>query len=45
MNSGNPEPTQEPQSMRFEDALGQLEGLVHQLEEGQLGLDEALARY
>ena len=29
----------------FEDALAELESIVHQLEEGQLGLAEALARY
>jgi exodeoxyribonuclease VII small subunit len=29
----------------FEDALAELENIVHQLEEGQLGLAEALARY
>ena len=28
----------------FEDALAELETIVHQLEEGQLGLAEALAR-
>jgi exodeoxyribonuclease VII small subunit len=29
----------------FEDSLGDLERLVRDLEDGQLGLDEALARY
>ncbi|MBN1908295.1 MAG: exodeoxyribonuclease VII small subunit [Pirellulales bacterium] len=29
----------------FEETLEKLEGIVHQLEEGQPGLDEALARY
>ena len=29
----------------FEDALAELETIVHQLEEGQLGLSEALTRY
>jgi len=29
----------------FEQAIEQLEGIVHQLEEGEIGLDEALARY
>ena len=29
----------------FEDALGQLEAIVHDLEEGQVGLEESLARY
>lgn len=30
---------------RFEEALGQLETIVHELEEGQIGLAEALGRY
>lgn len=29
----------------FEEALKQLEGIVHLLEEGDIGLNEALARY
>jgi exodeoxyribonuclease VII small subunit len=29
----------------FETALGQLEAIVHDLEEGELGLEQALARY
>lgn len=29
----------------FEDALGQLEDIVHDLEEGQIGLTEAMKRY
>lgn len=29
----------------FEDALAELEDIVHQLEEGQLGLEEALGKY
>src|SRR5437016_14557292 len=29
----------------FEDSLAELEAIVHDLEEGQLGLAEALARY
>jgi len=29
----------------FEDSLSELEAIVHDLEEGQLGLGEALARY
>lgn len=29
----------------FEQALAKLEGIVHDLEEGDLGLNEALARY
>jgi exodeoxyribonuclease VII small subunit len=29
----------------FEQALERLEGIVHLLEEGQIGLDEALGRY
>jgi exodeoxyribonuclease VII small subunit len=30
---------------KFEDALAQLEQIVHDLEEGQIGLDEALQGY
>ena len=29
----------------FEQALASLEGIVHDLEEGQIGLAESLARY
>ena len=36
---------QERKEPRFEDALGDLEQVVRDLEEGSLGLDEALARY
>jgi exodeoxyribonuclease VII small subunit len=32
-------------TLDFEQALAQLEGIVHQLEEGSIGLSEALARY
>ncbi len=35
----------EPPAMRFEDALAHLERAVHDLEEGQLSLDEALERF
>lgn len=38
-----PEQPREPPS--FEEALGQLEAIVHELEEGEIGLNEALARY
>jgi exodeoxyribonuclease VII small subunit len=31
--------------LSFEDALGQLEALVRQLEQGQVGLDDAIASY
>lgn len=37
-SSGAEEPT-------FEQALGQLEEIVHELEDGRIGLSEALARY
>jgi exodeoxyribonuclease VII small subunit len=37
-----PEPVAGPS---FEDALGDLEQIVHDLEEGQIGLDVALQRY
>lgn len=35
----------EAQDQSFEDSLTDLERIVRDLEEGQLGLDEALARY
>ena len=44
MAKPKPEPRDQEQPS-FEEALGQLEGIVRQLEEGELGLDEALARY
>jgi exodeoxyribonuclease VII small subunit len=37
------EPTDD--GVRFEDALAELEQVVHDLEDGQIGLDESLARY
>jgi exodeoxyribonuclease VII small subunit len=33
------------EGLSFEQALARLEGIVHELEEGQIGLAEALARY
>ena len=33
------------EELNFEGSLAELEGVVHDLEEGQLGLTEALARY
>jgi len=35
----------EPQTAGFESSLAELEQVVRELEDGQLGLDEALARY
>jgi len=37
--------TDTPPPPRFEEALGRLETIVHELEEGQLGLEDALARW
>ncbi len=34
-----------PEGPGFEDALKRLEEIVHLLEEGEIGLNEALARY
>jgi exodeoxyribonuclease VII small subunit len=31
--------------LTFEESLAQLERIVHELEDGQLGLDESLGRY
>jgi exodeoxyribonuclease VII small subunit len=36
---------QAPESMRFSEALGELEGIVSALEGGQLDLEDSLARY
>jgi exodeoxyribonuclease VII small subunit len=37
------EPTED--GVRFEDALAELEQVVHDLEDGQIGLEDSLARY
>ncbi len=42
MSKESPERAKPPS---FEEALAGLEGIVRQLEEGELGLDQALARY
>jgi exodeoxyribonuclease VII small subunit len=34
-----------PESRSFEDSLAELERMVRELEDGRLGLDDALARY
>jgi len=34
-----------PDNVTFEQALAQLEQIVHELEEGKTGLEESLARY
>jgi exodeoxyribonuclease VII small subunit len=44
LNNTNSPQTQ-PCPPTFETALLELEGIVHQLEDGELGLEEALARY
>lgn len=40
-----PEESPDSAPVSFEDALARLEGIVHDLEDGDLGLAEALARY
>ena len=40
-----PENTADAASPSFEEALAELDAIVHDLEEGQTGLAEALARY
>jgi exodeoxyribonuclease VII small subunit len=40
-----PSPDDSAAEPTFEEALEQLEGIVHELEEGQIGLDHALQRY
>jgi exodeoxyribonuclease VII small subunit len=43
---GQPGSTEPPgEQPSFEEALERLEGIVHELEEGEIGLGEALARY
>ena len=39
------DPQQPPEAPSFEQTLGRLEEIVHLLEEGKIGLDEALGRY
>ena len=42
------EPVSQPndaEPLSFEQALAEIEAIVHQLEEGQLGLEESLGRY
>jgi exodeoxyribonuclease VII small subunit len=39
------ESTESPAAVTFEQAIAQLEAIVHELEEGQVGLEESLARY
>lgn len=41
----NPASESPQQPPTFEQALAQLEDIVHELEEGEIGLNEALARY
>ena len=42
-DTASPQPAPCPPT--FESALGELETIVHQLEDGDVGLEEALARY
>jgi exodeoxyribonuclease VII small subunit len=44
-NTNDPSAEPPDQQPTFEQALAQLEEIVHELEEGQIGLNEALARY
>jgi exodeoxyribonuclease VII small subunit len=46
MAAKQPSPEEQPpQALDFEQSLARLEELVHLLEDGQLGLSEALLRY
>ncbi len=45
MDSEKPAADSPCEEMNFERSLEELESIVHELEEGQLGLTEALARY
>ncbi|MHB8900400.1 MAG: exodeoxyribonuclease VII small subunit [Thermoguttaceae bacterium] len=40
-----PETPPEPERLDFEQALAELEEIVHVLEDGEIGLNESLARY
>jgi exodeoxyribonuclease VII small subunit len=45
-DSSDPQETPEPTGgANFEETLGRLEEIVHDLEDGKIGLDEALERY
>jgi len=37
--------SEKPAEIRFEDALRQLDGILRELEEGAVSLEESLARY
>jgi exodeoxyribonuclease VII small subunit len=43
--TAKPSPDDSPQPLSFEQALARLEDVVHELEEGQIGLAESLAQY
>jgi exodeoxyribonuclease VII small subunit len=43
--AAKPSPKESQQPLSFEQALARLEDVVHQLEEGQIGLAESLAQY
>jgi len=43
--SGSSLENEEAERMTFEQALAAIESIVHELEEGQLGLEESLSRY
>ncbi|WP_210433646.1 exodeoxyribonuclease VII small subunit [Zobellella endophytica] len=43
--TGDPVATKKPENMDFESALSELEGLVNQLEEGELSLEQALKSF
>jgi exodeoxyribonuclease VII small subunit len=45
LNAADPADNTAPKQPSFEHSLAELEAIVHDLEEGQLGLSEALARY
>lgn len=44
VSSSSPE-NEQADRLTFEQALAAIESIVHELEEGQLGLEESLARY
>ena len=44
-SKGSAEAASDPAAPRFEDALAQLEALVHKLESGELDLEQALGTF
>ncbi|MCP4760027.1 MAG: exodeoxyribonuclease VII small subunit [Planctomycetes bacterium] len=39
------EPAVDPADLRFEDAIGELESIIEQIDAGEIGLEEAMASH